>query len=71
MAKSALKYLVRAWNKELKLPEWKMGRRKHRKACARGWAKATSSAAVEWGEPIDCQDAADEVVREDVSNWND
>lgn len=38
MAKSPMKYMLRAWNKELKGPEWGMGNRKHRKACARSWA---------------------------------
>ena len=69
MAKSAMKYLVRAWNKELKKSEWCMGSRKHRKSCARDWAAITAAAAEAWHEPIDCQDAADEAVAEDVSNW--
>lgn len=71
MTKSAMKFMVRAWNKELKQPEWGMGNRKHCKACARNWAAVTVAAAEAWHEPIDCQDAADEAVAEDVSNWND
>lgn len=70
MAKSAMKYMVRSWNKELKKPEWRMGSRKHRKSCARDWAAITSAAADAWHESIDCQDAADEAVAEDVSNWD-
>lgn len=70
MAKSAMKYLVRAWNKELKNPAWRMGSRKHRKDCARNWASTTAEAVHEWGWPIDSQDAADEAVAEDVSNWD-
>lgn len=70
MTKSALKYLVRAWTKELKKPEWGMGSRQHRKACARNWAHITLAAVIAWHEVIDCQDAADEAVAEDVSNWD-
>lgn len=70
MAKSAMGYMVRAWNKELKQPEWEMGNRKHRKACARNWAAATVSGVESWHEVVDSQDAADEAVAEDVSNWN-
>lgn len=70
MAKSAMKYLVRAWNKELKNPAWRMGSRKQRKACARNWASTTAEAAKDWDWPIDSQDAADEAVAEDVSNWD-
>lgn len=70
MAKSAMKYMVRAWNKELKKTEWGMGSRKHRKDCARNYAVATAEAAQEWDWPIDSQDAADEAVAEDVSNWD-
>lgn len=66
MAKSAMKYLVRAWNKELKNPEWNMGSRKHRKDCARNWASVTLGAV----ESVNSQDAADEAVAEDVSNWD-
>ena len=70
MAKSAMKFLVRAWDKELKNPVWCMGSRKHRKDCARNWASTTASAAEDWSWPIDSQDAADEAVAEDVSNWD-
>lgn len=45
MSKSAMKYTVCAWNKELKKPEWGMGNRKHRKDCARNWASVTCAAA--------------------------
>lgn len=71
MAKAAMKYLVRAWNKELKKPEWGMGSRKHRKDCARNWASVTLGAVESWHEVVDSQDSADEAVAEDVSNWND
>ncbi|MEF4800012.1 hypothetical protein U9687_00600 [Escherichia coli] len=70
MTKSPMKFMVRAWNKELKDPAWRMGNRKHRKACARNWAAVTVAAAEAWHEVIDCQDAADEAVAEDISNWN-
>lgn len=70
MSKSSMKYTVRAWNKELKKPEWGMGSRKHRKACARNWAAATVAGVESWHEVIDCQNAADEAVAEDVSNWD-
>lgn len=69
MSKSAMKYMVRAWNKELKRPEWGMGSRKHRKACARNWAAVTVEGVKLWHEAVDCQDAADEAVAEEVSNW--
>lgn len=70
MSKSPMKFMVRAWNKELKDPAWRMGSRKHRKACARNWAAVTVAATESWHEVIDCQDAADEAVAEDVSNWD-
>ncbi|ENH9678130.1 hypothetical protein EKO00_21820 [Enterobacter roggenkampii] len=70
MSKSPMKYMVRAWNKELKNPAWGMGSRKHRKDCARNWASVTAAAAESWHEVIDSQDAADEAVAEDVSNWD-
>lgn len=71
MNKSAMKYLVRAWKKELKLPEWKMPGKKHRHACARSFASGTHEAVTAWHEVIDSQDSADDAVAEDVMNWND
>lgn len=70
MTKSPMKYIVRAWNKELKKPVWRMGSRKHRKDCARNWASVTVASAGAWHEVIDRQDAADEAVAEEVSNWD-
>lgn len=67
MAKSALKYMVRAWNKELKNPEWRMGSRKHRKACARSWA----GASIESDPGITDQASADDVLAEELTYWVD
>ncbi|EJQ5670104.1 hypothetical protein NZQ04_001300 [Salmonella enterica] len=68
--KSQMKYFVRAWNKELKQPEWVMGDRKKRKDCAREFAAISVAACVEWGITVDCQYAADDAVAEEVSDWN-
>lgn len=70
MPKSAMKYMVRAWNKELKKPEWMMRNRKHRKSCARDWAAITVAGVESCHEVVDSQDSADEAVAEDVSNWD-
>lgn len=67
MAKSAMKLMVRAWNKELKNPEWGMGSRKHRKACARDWA----GASVENDPRIADQDEADYMLTEELTYWNE
>lgn len=63
MAKSAMKYMVRAWNKELKKPEWQetMRVRSHRKAWARLFA-ASNIEAIEvetgyYGEGFDANGA--------------
>lgn len=66
MAKSPMKYMVRAWNKELKGAMWNMGNRKHRKACARSWA----SASIDLDTDITNQDAADDRLAEELTYWN-
>ncbi len=71
MSKSQIKYLVRAWNKELKQSEWMMGDRKKRKNHAREFAAISVAACAEWGITVDCQDAADDAVAEEVSDWNE
>lgn len=70
MGKSAMKFMVRAWNKELKNPEWQMGNKKHRKDCARNLAAITVAGVESWHEVVGSQYSADEAVAEDVSNWN-
>lgn len=67
MTKSPMKYMVRAWNKELKKPEWGMGSRKHRKACARDFA----GASIESESTIPDQDEADYILTEELTYWND
>ncbi|EKS6644617.1 hypothetical protein QCD58_003456 [Enterobacter hormaechei] len=67
MAKSSMKYMVRAWNKELKKPEWGLGARKHRKACARDFA----GASIESEPSIPDQDEADYILAEELTYWND
>ncbi|MEH4985906.1 hypothetical protein PO461_00520 [Enterobacter asburiae] len=67
MAKSPMKYMVRSWNKELKKPEWGMGSRKHRKACARDFA----GASIESEPSIPDQDEADYILAEELTYWND
>ena len=62
-----MKYMVRAWNKELKNPEWGMGSRKHRKACARDWA----GASIENDPGITDQASADDVLAEELTYWVD
>lgn len=64
--KSRMKYMLRAWNKELKKPLWGMGNRKHRKACARDFA----SASVETDDLITCQAVADDLVAEELTYWD-
>ncbi|MGY6357011.1 hypothetical protein [Citrobacter amalonaticus] len=70
MAKSQMKYFVRAWNKELKKPEWMMGDRRRRKDCAREFAAISVAACVEWGITVDCQDSADYGVLEELMDWS-
>lgn len=73
MAKSAMKYMVRAWDKELKKPVWGVSgvrSRKQRKNIARTNAYAAVGCVQPWYVVIDSQDSADEAVAEDVSNWN-
>lgn len=65
--KSAMKFMVRAWNKELKKPGWGMGGRKHRKACARDFA----GASIEINNDISDQAAADDSLTEELTYWND
>lgn len=67
MSKSAMGYMVRAWNKELKKPEWRMKNRKHRKACARDFA----GASIETEDDIKDQDEADYLLVEELTYWND
>ncbi|QRG80911.1 hypothetical protein [Citrobacter sp. R56] len=67
MAKSPMKFMLRAWNKELKNPGWGMGNRKHRKACARDWA----GASIEIDADIHDQAEADDRLAEELTDWND
>ncbi|WP_370607537.1 hypothetical protein [Citrobacter meridianamericanus] len=67
MAKSPMKLMLRAWNKELKNPEWGMGNRKHRKACARDFA----GASIETDADIPNQAEADDRLTEELTYWND
>lgn len=66
MSKSAMKFMVRAWNKELKKPEWGMGNRKHRKACARDFAGASIECFPEIGD----QAEADASLEEELTYWD-
>ncbi|EKW1653936.1 hypothetical protein [Citrobacter sp. wls712] len=67
MAKTAMKFMVRAWNKELKKPEWGMGSRKHRKDCARDFA----GASIETDADIPNQAEADDRLAEELTYWTD
>lgn len=67
MSKSPMKYMVRAWNKELKNPAWEMGNRRHRKACAREWA----GASIEVDGDIQDQAEADDRLEEELRDWRD
>ncbi|EBS3866377.1 hypothetical protein ABN262_03240 [Citrobacter youngae] len=67
MAKSPMKLMLRAWNKELKNPEWGMGNRKHRKACARDFA----GASIETDADIPNQAEADDRLAEELTYWTD
>lgn len=67
MAKSPMKLMLRAWNKELKNPEWGMGSRKHRKSCARNWA----GASIETDADIPNQAEADDRLAEELTYWTD
>ncbi|HHR1376799.1 TPA: hypothetical protein ACS3HB_004135 [Citrobacter freundii] len=67
MAKTAMKFMVRAWNKELKKPEWGMGSRKHRKDCARDFA----GASIETDADIPNQAEADDCLAEELTYWTD
>ncbi|EMK5854200.1 hypothetical protein V9I00_002081 [Salmonella enterica] len=67
MAKSPMKLMLRAWNKELKNPEWAMGNRKHRKACARDFA----GASIETDADIPNQAEADDRLAEELTYWTD
>lgn len=67
MSKSPMKYLVRAWDKELKT--WTgMRARKHRKSCARDWAGASAESVT---DKITCQQDADDLVAEELTYWGD
>ncbi|HCB1850942.1 TPA: hypothetical protein MYQ28_001163 [Citrobacter freundii] len=67
MAKSPMKLMLRAWNKELKNPEWGMGNSKHRKACARDFA----GASIETDADIPNQTEADYRLAEELTYWTD
>lgn len=67
MNKSAMRFMLRAWNKELKKPYWGMGSRKHRKACARDFA----GASLEGVGAIGDQQEADEILAEELTYWTD
>ena len=67
MAKLPMKLMLRAWNKELKNPEWGMGNRKHRKACARDFA----GASIETDADIPNQAEADDRLAEELTYWTD
>lgn len=67
MAKSPMKLILRAWNKELKNPEWRMGNKKHRKACARDFA----GASIETDADIPNQAEADDRLAEELTYWTD
>ncbi|HHT4298633.1 TPA: hypothetical protein ACTYZ0_001100 [Citrobacter werkmanii] len=67
MSKSPMKLMLRAWNKELKNPEWGMGNRKHRKACARDFARAS----IETDADIPNQAEADDRLAEELTYWTD
>ncbi|MBA8129402.1 MULTISPECIES: hypothetical protein [Citrobacter] len=67
MAKSPRKLMLRAWNKELRNPEWGMGNRKHRKACARDFA----GASIETDVDIPNQAEADDRLAEELTYWTD
>ncbi|HIC6634063.1 TPA: hypothetical protein ACW331_000838 [Salmonella enterica subsp. enterica] len=67
MSKSPMKLMLRAWNKELKNPEWGMGNRKHRKACARYFA----GASIETDADIPNQAEADDRLAEELTYWTD
>lgn len=67
MSKSPMKLMRRAWNKELKNPEWGMGNRKHRKACARDFA----GASIETDADIPNQAEADDRLAEELTYWTD
>lgn len=67
MAKSPMKLMLRAWNKELKNPVWGMGNRKHRKSCARDFA----GASIETDADIPNQAEADDRLAEELTYWTD
>ncbi|WP_172741365.1 hypothetical protein [Citrobacter youngae] len=67
MAKLPMKLMLRAWNKELKNPEWGMGNSKHRKACARDFA----GASIETDADIPNQTEADDRLAEELTYWTD
>ena len=47
-----------------------MGSRKQRKACARNFAAISAAGCAEWCISVGCQDDADDVVAEEISDWN-
>ena len=67
MSKSPMKLMLRAWNKELKNPEWGMSNSKHRKACARDFA----GASIETDADIPNQAEADDRLAEELTYWTD
>ena len=60
MSKSPMKLMLRAWNKELKNPEWGM-------ACARDFA----GASIETDADIPNQAEADDRLAEELTYWTD
>ncbi len=68
MNKSAMRFMVRAWKKELKKPEWQMGSRRHRNACARDLAGASVEC---FGDEVVDQASADDLLAEELTDWTD
>lgn len=57
--------MVRAWNKELKSPEWRFGNKKKRKAFARELAAASLETDNDVLDAVE----AEFRVQEEVSDW--
>ncbi|WP_275553687.1 hypothetical protein [Mixta sp. Marseille-Q2659] len=66
MNKSAMRFVVRSWKKELKKPEWLIGSRRRRNSCARDFAGASLETDID----IRCQQDADELVAEELTYWD-
>lgn len=67
MNKSAMRYMVRAWKKELKKPEWGMRSRRQRNACARDFAGASLEC---FGDEVVDQLSADDLLAEELTYWD-